>query len=108
MWSLQCNAEFGCQISICFGIKKTKENLDRISFVVEVEVKLRPTVSRPVCFAVGLPSGTYDVMFVSCLTITDFLMWSILSDERMELKFIRIIDFGPCQSSHSPVQVQQK
>jgi hypothetical protein len=36
---------------------------------VEVEVNLRPTVCRPVCLGVGLLSGTYDQIFLFCLTI---------------------------------------
>jgi hypothetical protein len=41
---------------------------------VEVEVNLRPTVSRSVCLGVGLQ------IFVFSLTIVGFLMWGILSD----------------------------
>jgi hypothetical protein len=52
---------------------------------VEVEVNLRPTVSRPVCHGVRRPSGTYDQIFVFCLTIAGFLMCGTLSDERMGL-----------------------
>jgi hypothetical protein len=52
---------------------------------VEVEVNLRPTVSRPVCLGVGLPSGAHGQIFVFCLTIADFLMWGTLSDERTGL-----------------------
>jgi hypothetical protein len=52
---------------------------------VEVEVNLRPTVSRPVCLGVGLPSGAHDQIFVVCLTIAGFLMCGTLSDERTGL-----------------------
>jgi hypothetical protein len=46
----------------------------------EVEVNLRPTVSRPVCLGVGLPSGAHDQIFVFCLMIAGFLMCGTLSD----------------------------
>jgi hypothetical protein len=36
---------------------------------IEVEVKLRPTVSRPVCRVFGHPSGTLDLIFFSVLVI---------------------------------------
>jgi hypothetical protein len=52
---------------------------------VEVEVKLRPTISRPVCFGVGLPSGDHDQVFVSFLTFPGFLLWGSLSDLRIGL-----------------------
>jgi hypothetical protein len=52
---------------------------------VEVEVKLRPTVSRPVFLGVGLQFGAHDQTFVCHLTIAGLLMWVALSDERMGL-----------------------
>jgi hypothetical protein len=51
----------------------------------EVEVNLRPTVSRPACLGVGLQSGGHDQMFFLCLTTAGFWMLGTLSDERMGL-----------------------
>jgi hypothetical protein len=61
------------------------QRLERFELVVEVEVNLRPTVSRPVCLGFGLPSGADDQTFFFCLTIAGFLMCGTLSDERMGL-----------------------
>jgi hypothetical protein len=72
-------------------------------YEVEVEAMLRPTVSRPVCLGVGLPSGSHDQIFVLCLAVAGFLIWGTLSDERTGLKFTRTIASRPC----SRVQVQQ-
>jgi hypothetical protein len=54
-------------------------------FEVEVKVNLRPTVSRPVCLGVRLPSGTRDQFFLQ--TVSGLLFCSTLSDERTGLKF---------------------
>jgi hypothetical protein len=55
----------------------------------EVEVNLRPTVSRPVCLGVRRPSGTFDQFFflleISFQTSACLLFCSALSDERMGL-----------------------
>jgi hypothetical protein len=51
----------------------------------EVEVNFLPTVSRPLCPGVGLPSGAHDQIFVFFLTIAGLYMWGTLSDERMDL-----------------------
>jgi hypothetical protein len=56
-----------------------------IEVEVEVEVNLRPTVSRPVYLGVRLPSGAHDQSFIFHLTIAGFLMWGTLSDKRMGL-----------------------
>jgi hypothetical protein len=58
---------------------------DIIVNFLDVEVKLRPTVSRPVCLGVGLPSGAHDQIFVFCLTDAGFLLWGTLSDKRRGL-----------------------
>jgi hypothetical protein len=59
-----------------------RANLNHWTTYVEVEVNLRPTVSLPVCLGVRLPSGAHDQIFVFCLTIVGFLLWSALSDEK--------------------------
>jgi hypothetical protein len=67
--------------------KKTEKKLNRseVEGEVEVEVKLRPTVGRPVYLGVELPSRDHDQIFVFCLIVADFLLWGALSDERMGL-----------------------
>jgi hypothetical protein len=59
----------------------------QLTLEVEVEVNLRPTVSRPVCLGAGLPCGAHDQIFVFCLIIAGFFMWGTLSDERTGLQF---------------------
>jgi hypothetical protein len=41
--------------------------------LTEVEVKLRQTVTRPVCLGVRLPSGTYDHVFFFLLETGGFI-----------------------------------
>jgi hypothetical protein len=41
------------------------------------------------------------------LTIAGFFMWDTLSDERTRLQFTCTVASGPCQSSHSWVEVPQ-
>jgi hypothetical protein len=76
-------------------------------YSLEVEVNLRPMVSRSVCLGVRLPSGAHDQIFVFCLMIAGLLLWGALSDERMDLWFTCTIASGPCQSTHSWVKVLQ-
>jgi hypothetical protein len=55
---------------------------------VEVELNLRPTVSRPVCLGVRHPSGTGDQFFFLLeifFTVAGLLFCSALSDERTGL-----------------------
>jgi hypothetical protein len=50
----------------------------------EVEVKLRPTFSRPVCLVPGSHLEP-TTRFLFYLAIAEFMQWSALSDERMGL-----------------------
>jgi hypothetical protein len=63
----------------------------------------RPTVSRPVCLGIKHPSGAYDQIFISVLTVASLLMWGALSDKRTGLSFTIAAD--PRQRSHYRVRV---
>jgi hypothetical protein len=49
------------------------------------------------------PSGAYDQIFISVLTVANLLMWGALSDEKTGLAFTIAAD--PRQRSHSRVRV---
>jgi hypothetical protein len=72
---------------------------------VESSLMLRLTVIRPVCLGVKHPSGAYDQIFFFRseygihLTVTFFIPWDALSDERTGLSFVCAA--GPCQHSLS-------
>jgi hypothetical protein len=97
---------------------------------VELSFMLRPTDSRPVCLGAKHPSGAYDQIFITCVTVTVLFLWGAPSDERSGLSFVqggsnmtgtcaaclhtnqsrsylnRLVYFaGPCQRSLSQVRV---
>jgi hypothetical protein len=70
---------------------------------MSLSLMLRPTVSRPVCLEIKHPSGAYDQIFITCVTVTVLFLWGALSDERSVLYFVCAA--GPCQRSVSRVRV---
>jgi hypothetical protein len=74
------------------------------------EVNLRPTVSRPVCLGVRHPSGTRDQFFL-LLEISfrelQFYYFVAPSLTRGRVCNLLTIASGPCQSSHTWVEVPQ-
>jgi hypothetical protein len=77
--------------------------LSQIQDWVSLSLMLRPTVSRPVCLGIKHPFGTYDQIFITCVTVTVLFLWGALSDERSGLSFVCAA--GPCQRSLSRVRV---
>jgi hypothetical protein len=71
--------------------------------VLSLSLMLRPTVSQPVCLGAKHPSGAYDQIFITCVTVTVFFLWGALSDERSGLSFVCAA--GPCQRNLSRVWV---
>jgi hypothetical protein len=53
-----------------------------------VRLMLRPMVSRPVCLVAKHPSGAYDQLFFTWVTVTVLFLWGALSDERSGLSFV--------------------
>jgi hypothetical protein len=85
---------------------------------VEVEVTLRLTVSQSVSQSVsqyvlvsGIPLGSMT-RFYFLLSFAGQLLcsssWDALSDERIGLWFTYTIASGPCQSSHSRIQIRSR
>jgi hypothetical protein len=70
--------------------------------ILSLSLMLRPTVSRPVCLGIKHPSGAYDQMFITCVTVTVLFLWGALSYETSGLSFVCAA--GPCQRSLSRVR----
>jgi hypothetical protein len=71
--------------------------------VVEAEVNLRPTVSRPVCLGAGIPWPDFFYLSDDCRFLD---MGHPLWREDGSVIYCTIVS-GPCQSSHSWIQVLQ-
>jgi hypothetical protein len=56
--------------------------------LLSLSLTLRPTVSRPVCLGIKHPSGAYDQIFITCVTVTVLFLWGAFSDERSGLSFV--------------------
>jgi hypothetical protein len=74
-----------------------------LSLSLSLSLMLRPTVSRPVCLGTKHPSGVYDQIFITCVTVTVLFLWDALSDERSDLSYVYAA--GSCQRSLSRVRV---
>jgi hypothetical protein len=68
---------------------------------VESSLMLRPTVSRPVFLGIKHPSGAYDQIFITCVTVAVFFLWGAFSDERSGL-FLYCCWPLPAQSFSGP------
>jgi hypothetical protein len=77
--------------------------VSKLSRNLSLSLMLRPTVSRPVSLGIKHPSGAYDQIFITCVTVTVLFLWGALSDERSGLSFLCAA--SPCQRSHSRVRV---
>jgi hypothetical protein len=75
----------------------------RVTQGLSLSLVLRPTVSRPVCLGAKHPSGAYDQIFITCVTVTVMFLWGDLTDERSGLSFV--YSAGPYQRSLSRVRV---
>jgi hypothetical protein len=76
---------------------------DNFTCSLSLSLMLRPTVSRPVCLGTKHPTGAYDQIFITCVTVTVLFLWGALSDERSGLPFVYAA--GPCKRSLSRVRV---
>jgi hypothetical protein len=79
-------------------------------FIVEVEVNLRPTVSRPVCPGVRRPPGTRDQLFFLLeISFRQLLLCYFVAPSLRRGRVCNLLYklSGPCQSSHSWAEVPQ-
>jgi hypothetical protein len=56
--------------------------------LLSLSLMSRPKVSWPLCLGVKHPSGAYDQIVVTCVTVTVFFLWGALSDEGSGLSFV--------------------
>jgi hypothetical protein len=62
-------------------LRISSQETPSILILLSLSLMLRPTVSRPVCLGAKHPSGAYDHIFITCVTVTVLFLWGALSDE---------------------------
>jgi hypothetical protein len=104
LWVPQLPASVFSPLLASDCLPTTKHFISLISTELSLSLSLilRPTVSRPVCLGIKHPSGAYDQVFITCVTVTVLFLWGALSDERSGLSFVCAA--GPCQRNLSRVR----
>jgi hypothetical protein len=105
IWGALSEERTGLSFTIAAGPRQRSHFL--LSQICHSQLSLslmfRPTVSRPICLGAKHPSGAYDQIFITCVTVTVLFFWGALSHERSGLSFVYAA--GPWQRSLSRVRV---
>jgi hypothetical protein len=88
--------------------RSSQRGISSSQAATEVEVNLRPTVSRPVCLGIRHPSGTRDqFFFLHEISLRQLWLYFVAPSLMRGRVCNCTIAFRPCQSSHSWVEVPQ-